>query len=225
MTYARKQQFAKRQRRDTSPYRRPVLRRQNAILNKQELKFFDTTFTTVAVDTSMELLNSVSSLNLVTQGDTASNRDGNIIEVKSLEYKFWLNFIPAAAATASTTVWFWIVMDRQPNGAAPAALTDIFTTNDAATCMPTVANQYRFKILRKEEITLDACAGVTTAYNNSSGVFKDYIKFKKPVQIRYNGNAGTTADVVTNNFFVVAGSKGSDDLVSVTGVTRIRFTG
>lgn len=227
-TFKTFKQASKRQRRDASPR----LRRQNAILNSQvdlrskyqELKYFDTTESGALIDNTMEALGFVTSRNLITQGDANTNRDGAVIQVKSFEYKFDLVYSPAASTTGSTTVWLWIVLDRQPNGAA-AGMTDIFTTTNGATAMPNVANQYRFKILRKHSIPIVCNAGVQTAFSEGRAGVSDYIKFKTPLEIRFTGNAGTIADVTRNNILIVAGTTGSDDAVAAVGATRVRFTG
>lgn len=199
-----------------------TLARQNAILNKAEVKWFDTTFGATTVDSTAELIGT--SLNLITPGDAGTNRDGATVTVKSIEYTFSFLQTPAAAATSATSVYFWLVQDRQPNGAAPA-LTDVLTTATACNAFPVVPNQYRFKILRKEVLDLNAQGGVTTAYNNTAGHFTGYVKFKKPVEIRFGSSGGTVADVLTNNFFIIMGSVYSDDTIVYNGATRVRFTG
>lgn len=193
-----------------------------SILNQQELKVGDTTFSGLTVDSTMEIPGG--SINLITQGDAVQNRDGNVVEVKSVEWSFDFQLQPAASANGSTVVHFWLIQDRQPNGAMPAIST-IFTSDNAALATTVAGNQYRFKILKRDVVVMNSPAGVTTAYNNSAAFLNGYHKFKKPVQIRFNGNAGTVADVSTNNFFVVMGSTFSDDLVTFSGWTRLRFTG
>lgn len=210
-----------------TPFTPPRPPSAKAVLNSQELKYCDTQITTT-IDATTEVINS--SLNIIPQGDTASSRDGNIVEVKSIEITGRLAFVPAAAATASTIVCIWVVLDRQPNGAAMSATgasTSYLTSIDgAATSMlPLPPNQWRFKTIAKFVIPLMATAGVTTAYNNSSAPITLYKKFKKPIQIRMIANGGTIADISTNNFAIVAGASDSDDLVSFTGQTRLRYTG
>lgn len=221
-TYKTYKQVAKRQRRDASPYRRPALRRQNAILNKAELKWFDTTIGATTVDSTAEVF--TGTLNNIVQGDAGNNRDGATVRVKSIEYHMSFLQTPAAAATSATTIYFWLIQDRQPNGAA-LTYADVLTTTTACNAFPVVPNQYRFKVLRREILDLNAGAGVTTAYNNTAGHFDGYVKFKEPVEIRFNGNAGTVADVASNNFFIIMGSVYSDDTIVANGGVRLRFTG
>lgn len=206
----------------------PIFTPQRAIssamwqLNKQELKAADVVFSALTVDSTMEL--PASTLNNVTQGDTVSSREGNSIMVKSIEWNFDFSQQPAAATTAASIVHFWLIQDRQPNGAAPG-VTTIFTSDNAAQATAIVGQQYRFKVLKKDVLVFNAAAGVSGAFNQCCQNLQGYYKFKKPVQVRFSGNAGTVADVTTNNFFIVMGSTYSDDTVVYTGWTRIRFTG
>jgi len=200
------------------------------ILNKQELKFFDTAIST-AIDTTTEV---ITQCNLVDQGDTASTRDGNIIEVKSLEIQGRFAQVPGAAANSAPIVYLWVVLDRQPNGAALTPVGAVGTTaylvdpsgnglNQAL--LPLPANQYRFKTLARIQVELTSPAGVTTAYNNVSKNFSWYKKFKKPIQIRFNSPGSGIVSVSTNNLSIVAGCTDADDTVSFIGTARIRFTG
>ena len=200
-----------------TPYRNT---RSEQLLNRQELKFLDTAISTT-LDTTLESINNIA---IVTQGDANNNRDGSSIYVKSIEITGRVANVPAAAATSAGIAWLWIVQDRQPNGAS-VAIADYLTTTVANTALPLVANQDRFKTLGKIIIPLNSQAGVTTAYNNQSQPVQWYYRFKKPLKIRYTGNAGTIADCSTNNLAIVGGAADSDDLIAFNGTARIRFTG
>lgn len=208
---------AKAKRPPFTPYRKT----QSAqLLNKQELKFLDTAVG-ITLDTTVE---QVTSLNLVTQGDANNNRDGSVIQVKSVQITGRVANVPAAAATSAGIAYIWVVLDKQPNGAAPT-VTDYLTSTTASTAMPLVNNQYRFKTLGRIVIPLNSQAGVTTAYNNQSQNVDWYYKFKKPLEIRFNGNAGTVADVTSNNIHLIAGAADADDIIAFNATFRIRFTG
>lgn len=216
-----KKQPSKRQKK--IPFVKTSLARQNAILNKQEVKVFDTALS-FNIDTTGEVP-ATGQLCLVTVGDTLNNRDGAVIEVKSLQIRAQFTFTPAAAATASGVTYLYVMLDKQCNGAA-AAVTDVMTSTTFADAMPNVPNQYRFKTIRRIPLVFTAPAGVTTAYNNVHAWIDEYIVFKKPIQIRYTASAGAITDVASNNLFLMAGASGAiDDLVTVTGTSRLRFTG
>lgn len=192
-------------------------------LQRQELKVFDTALS-FTFDATGEVPAS-GQLSLIQTGDTLNNRDGAVIMVKSLTIRGSLALVPAAAATASGIVYLYVVQDKQCNGAA-AAVTDVLTSTDLKSALGNVPNQFRFRIVRKFAVEMNSEAGVTTAYNNYTKHFEEYIEFKKPLEIRYTASAGAITDLASNNLFLIAGSTGTiDDLVTMTGVARLRFTG
>lgn len=193
--------------------------RQNA-LNVQELKFKDTAISTL-VDTTTEVINQIA---LITEGDGASNRDGQVVKVKSIRIVGRATQVPAAAATSAPIMYLWVVLDKQPNGAA-LAVTDFLTTTVAGSALPNTSFEWRFKTLTRLVIPLNSQAGVTTAYNNQAAPIEVFYKFKQPLEIRFSGTAGTVADVATNNLCLVAGAADSDDTITFTGTARLRFTG
>lgn len=199
------------------PYRNT---RTQQLLNKQELKFLDTAVG-ITLDTTVE---QVTTFNAITQGDANNNRDGSVVQVKSVQIQGRVANIPAAAATSAGIAYIWVVLDRQPNGAAPT-VTDYLIGTTAPTALPLVNNQYRFKTLGKIVIPLNSQAGVTTAYNNQSMPVEWYKSFKTPIEVRFNGNAGTVADVTTNNIHLIAGAADADDIIAFNANLRIRFTG
>jgi len=213
-----KGQAAKKQRiTDASPKRRIPK------FAKEELKVFDT-----SVDFFMDATGEVPAtgqLCFVQTGDTLNNRDGAVIHVKSLALRGVARFVPAAAATASTCGYIYVVLDRQANGAA-AAVTDVLTSADMSVAHGNVPNQFRFRILKKIPLVFNSQAGVTTAYNNFSHVIDEYIKFPTPVEMRYKASTGAITDLASNNIFLLAGTDAqSDDTIVVHMESRLRFTG
>jgi len=200
-----------------TPYRNT---RSQQLLNKQELKFLDTAVG-ITLDTTVE---EVTSLNLITQGDANNNRDGSVVQIKSCQITGRVANVPAAAATSAGIAYIWVVLDRQPNGAAPT-VTDYLTSTTASTALPLVNNQYRFRTLGRIVIPLNSQAGVTTAYNNQSLEVNWFKSFKTPIECRFKGDAGTVADVTTNNIHLIAGAADADDIIAFNATCRIRFTG
>lgn len=192
-------------------------------LNKAELKAFDTALS-FTFDATGEVPAS-GQLSLVQAGDAFNNRDGALIQVKSLRVKGYATAVFGAAAQGNTQCLLYLVQDRQCNGAAAGA-TDVMTGTDFGQALPNVPNAYRFKILKTIPLNFNATAGVTTAYNNMAILVDEYISFKKPVWIRYTASSGAITDVTGNNFFLLAGGFVSgDDIVSFVGTARLRFTG
>lgn len=185
-----------------------------------ELKFFDTDLD-FAFDTTGEVP-ATGQLVLIPQGDTESTRDGRQCTIKSVQIRGTVSFVPAAAATAATVAYMYLVLDKQCNGGA-AAITDVFTTNNMTRNHVNLANSDRFRILKKWVMTFNSPAGVTTAYNN---VIKP-IEFYKScnVPLNFSSTTGAITEIRSNNIFLCAGAIGSDDAVGMAGNCRVRFTG
>lgn len=190
-----------------------------------EIKFFDTQLTipfpiTGACSTSAATGN----IHIIPQGDTESSREGRIIRIRSVQLRGVLTYAPAATATASTSVFLVLLMDSQCNGANPA-ITDVFTTNAMRDNMINLANNKRFKILKRFSFDFASTAGVSTAYNNVSRVL-DYYKACN-VTITYDNSVTTGAITSTrqNSILMAYGSDASASLVTFNGASRIRFTG
>jgi len=184
-----------------------------------EKKFFDTAIS-FNFDNTMEVP-ATGQLALIPQGDTESTRDGRKAVVKSIQIRGALTFAPAAAASAGTITYLYLILDTQTNGAA-AAITDVFTSNVSHSNMLQLNNSGRFRILKKWVHVYNSGAGVTTAYNI---VTKSLEFFKKcNVPLDWNGTAGAITELRSNNIFLMAGSS-SDDLVNFDGTCRLRFYG
>lgn len=191
-------------------------------LNKAEMKAFDT-----ALSFNFDLTGEVPAtgqLCLVQAGDAFNNRDGALIQVKSLRVKGLATAVNGAGANGNQQCKLMIVQDRQCNGAA-AAVTDVMTGVGLLTDLPNVPNSYRFKVLRDLTLDMNATAGVTAAYLNNTKEIDEYVSFKKPIWIRYTASTGAITDVTGNNLFLLASCFPGDDIVSFVGTARIRFTG
>lgn len=179
-----------------------------------ELNFVDTTFTNVVVSTTAIL----TLVNGLTQGTTASTRVGRQILMKSVEIK---GHFVADSTTSITPVRCMLVLDHQPNGAAPA-FTDIYDTA-VPSSLRNISNKKRFKVLFDSGII--AITGNTSSSNENTLVpYEHYRKLKVPVQ--YNsGNAGTIADIATNSLYMcfIGGTASGTADAAFTGQLRIRY--
>lgn len=185
-----------------------------------ELKFFDTTLA-FTVDATGEVPAS-GQLCLIPQGTTESTRIGRRATIKSIHMKFLCQFAPAAAATAASHAFIYLVQDTQCNGAA-AAVTDVLTGSNLSQNLVNLANSGRFRILKKFKSRLVASTGATTAYNNSVQHFEWYKKCSIPIE--FSSTTGAITEIRSNNLFLLAGSDtASDDLISVGGTVRLRFS-
>ncbi len=184
-----------------------------------EQKFFDTTISGT-IDTTAEVPTG-GQLVLIPQGVTESQRVGRKAFIKSIQIRGTLNYAPGAAAAATAQNWIYLVMDTQANGAA-AAVTTVLTSNNLALAMRNLANQERFKVLKIFHFSMNATAGVTTAYNGIIRTWKYYKKCNIPIE--YSSTTGAITEIRSNNLFLLAGSQSGDDLTTIAAVCRVRFT-
>lgn len=179
-----------------------------------EWKYLDTTITFPVNDAG-----TVTLLNGMAPGTSATTRVGMNISIKSLECRF--NIQPDLAAGSNQVLRFIALLDRQPNGALPSSIAD-FITPAASYGLRTLANRKRFKILMDKTYSLPALEQERSVMQKHW-----YMKFKRPINVEYNtGVAGTIADISTNALYFVGIStlpSGNTD-GDCQGVARLRFT-
>jgi len=185
-----------------------------------ERKFFDTALA-FNFDVTAEVP-ATGQIVLIPQNDTESGRDGRTCTIKSIQIRGSVLFAPAAAATAATTGYLWVVLDTQCNGAA-AAVTDVFTSANAWSSMMNLSNSSRFRILKRFIIPVNPSAGATTAYNETVKPFEWFKRCNIPMQ--FSSTTGAITEIRTNNVFLIAGAVNSDDLLQFSGNARVRFVG
>jgi len=189
---------------------------------KPELKFLDTGIVAALVDSTAEIP-SGGQVCLIPQGDTESTRDGRQCTIESIVGRGSLLFAPGAGTSPATVVYLYVIQDTQCNGAA-AAVGDVFTGTNFATAFHNLANSKRFIVLKKLIVTMNSTCGVTTAYGPTIRPINFAIK--KNIPMEYSSTTGAIGEIKSNNVFYMVGSDGnSDDLVTFTMNTRIRFRG
>jgi len=117
----------------------------------------------------------------------------------------------------------YIILDTQCNGAAAAAA-DVYVGSPIVTHI-NLANSSRFRIIKSWDHVWNPMAGVTTAYINTTKYINFYKKCNIPLQ--FSAATGAITEIRTNNLFLLAGASAAaiDDLVSINGNCRLRFTG
>jgi len=176
----------------------------------------------VNIAVGVNLTATLTLLNGLAPGTGASERIGMKVSIRSIEMRYNLEVTPATGLEQTNRVL--LVLDRQCNGAAPGALTDIIT---AASCQAprNLANRKRFKIIMDKSYAMGATAVATG--NPTSRWIKKYIKLGRPIVEEFNtGVAGTVADISSNSlYFVTIGSIVAGDADSVLNATiRLRYT-
>lgn len=202
------------------PAMRPVAFYGRKATRGAELKFFDT-----ALAFSFDLTGEVPAtgqLVLIPQGVTESTRVGRKCVVQSITMRGVSLLQPAAAAQTATTVVMMLVQDRQCNGAAAGA-TDVMTSTNFTSAFRNLSNSSRFKILKKWRWNYNPAAGISTAFSNTIKSFDWSRKLNVPLE--FSSTTGAITELKSNNLFLLAGADGnSDDLVTVQGNCRVRFS-
>lgn len=186
-----------------------------------ELKFFDTALS-FSVDATGEIP-ATGQLALIPQGNAENNRIGRKCTVKSIELGGTATWVPAASATGGGQVVMYLVQDTQTNGAV-ASVIDVFESVNLTYALRELANEERFKVLKKITMTFNAAAGVSGAYAYVTRSWSIKKRLNIPLEFASPPAADIT-DLKTNNLFLIAGTNStSDDSVVVQGNCRLRFS-
>lgn len=152
----------------------------------------------------------------ITQGTGDSSRTGNIIKVGAL----WFNL--TFTDTVMNVIRAVLLWDRQPNGAG-AGVSDVLVTSDINSAFnPNTVIGHggkRFKVILDTQLVINPPIAAT----NTPARYNRRLTFAGGgVPVVYGGNAGTVADMTTNNlFWVLVSSSGTCDL---NGNLQIKFT-
>lgn len=187
-----------------------------------ELKFFDTALSFL-VDTTGEVP-ATGQLTLIPQGVTESTRIGRRCTIKSIQIRGTAVWNPAAGNVGATISYIYLVWDKQCNGAA-ASVTDVLTSNLMSTALANLENSDRFIILKRFVIPQQSEAGVNGAFSINQFPIDYYRKCNIPIDFDSSASTGALTTIKSNNLFLLAGSEAvTDDLVSVNGTCRLRFS-
>lgn len=191
--------------------------------NATERKFFDTALS-AAVDATAEIPTG-GQLCLIPQGATQSTRVGRMCTIKSVQFNGVVNMaLQNQAAASGDIVHMILVLDKQANGAA-AAVTDVFTGANMADALINMANSSRFVILAHKRIPLQLQVSAVGTGTQSAGMVLP-IKFyhKCNVPLEYSSTAGAITELKSNNLFWILGASFLDDVCTVGGNSRVRYT-
>lgn len=150
-------------------------------------------------------------LNLVVTGDSAGDRTGRKIMMKSFYQRYTFSSL---AATRGQQIRILVVYDKQPNGAL-AAITDVLTVNDF-NALNNLNNSERF---------VTVCDYVSPPVSGSTNlILSDKIFKKLNLETVYGTTAGTIADVNTGALIAYIGFNGPIDATCLISYkARIRF--
>jgi len=184
-----------------------------------ELKYFDTA-NAFNIDSTGEVP-ATGQLCLIPMGAGASARIGRDVCIHSLHLKWNLNYSPGAVTTGVTSVGIYLLLDKQANGAA-AGVTDVFTGNELTQDHLNLENSDRFCVLKRWHLVFKSRAGVSADFADDLKNIEYFMRLNIP--LKYSGSTGAITELKTNNIFVMASAFASDDLVTVSGTTRLRYS-
>lgn len=189
-----------------------------------ELKFFDTAVDLDPIPGNGTIV--ASSINLVPQGITESNRIGRKCAIRHISWKYQLQLLEIdalATPVSAASVRIIIYIDKQANGAA-AAVTDIVEANSFQAHY-NLANQSRFTFLMDKVHTLNylTLASDTDAVVSSANVKRDYTFVKRcNIPIEFDSTTGALTEIRSNNIGMMMLT--STGTATLTSVFRVRYS-
>jgi hypothetical protein len=196
-------------------------RRTQGRLNK-ELKNFDNINNLALSGASSQIqlpssLNSGALLVGLAQGTTANTRTGRKILVKKVQVVANVTF--AGGATSSDVFKWWLVLDKQANGAYPTSVSDIWAAEFVGEELRNLDTSSRYKIMAAGQMEFASGAGVAGAYDSQVKMLN--IELPCNLLVEMSSTAGAITEIKNNNILLCSGSL--NDACTVSGSSRIRF--
>ena len=149
-----------------------------------------------------------------------NQRIGKEINIVKLKIRGHFNVFSQEAQAGSvpaTVIRFGIFQDMQTNGTQAGGqlvMTPTNTNAQAPFTFQNIDNFGRFKVLKDKTCVIQDpnLAGSDTVHdvNARTHIFKMTLKFRKPIQVRFNNtNGGTIADIIDNSLHFFANSNGN----------------
>jgi hypothetical protein len=212
-SYSKKSRYSKYSKYGNTAYTVSKRALQIALMTKKllnvEYKIIDTQLSLAAISTTANILQ----LTNIAQGTSDITREGNQIKISSIQFKYYMEI---NASTTATALRFILVQDKQTNGAiyTPGDLLEDASPTDVIVSPNNLGNKFRFRILYNKVHTL--------SQNGSRMQYKEFYK-KVELPIRYDGNAGTIADVNTNSLSMFIVSDEATNTPIIDMFVRLRF--
>jgi len=191
-------------------------------LNKELKNFDNIAGLSIAANDSFTLPSSLATGALLVglgQGTTALTRTGRKILVKQVQIKAAVTMTPGAGAAPTTIYKWYLIQDRQANGAYPTANTDIWASVVAGYEMRNLDTTHRYHVMASGMMEFASGAGVNGAYDP---VVKQLdINHKCNMLVEMSSTAGAIGEIKSNNILFFATD--INGLCSTAGSSRIRF--
>ncbi len=191
----------------------------------RELKFHDIDVNQTAADLSGGVILNTSSINLIAQGTSESERIGRKCTVRNINWRGTLTLIGASTIGTNAIVRLILVLDKQCNGAAPTVLGVLESANYQS--FNNLSNKGRFQTLSDQQYVLNpqASAGNGTA-NDSAPVNLQFACYKKVgIDLEFDSTTGAITEIRSNNLFILAISAASTANFTLDSKVRLRFEG
>jgi len=208
--------------------------RTRGVYAKGETKYFDSLLTVTAIsastnwtgteyDPNVVPVASINTLFAPTQGAGINQRIGKACKVYKIRIQGEIQ-TPAqtnqVVADAASVIRLALVQDMQTNSTQCQG-EQVFTPPATATAtlaveaFQNIDNFGRFKVLKDKHIKVSNPSitwdGTNIEQSGDVRRFKWTIKFKKPVEVRFNStNGGTIADIVDNSWHIMANNTSTD---------------
>lgn len=189
-----------------------------------ELKFHDVDIDDASISAAGTILNS-GSVNLIAQGVTESTRIGRKCVIKSINWRYALQFNETdgvSDATDPDIVRVIMYLDRQANGAT-ATVTGILEADNFQS-FNNLANKSRFTILHDNMVPMFTKAGGGNGTTSDwAGNTKHFSFFKKcDIPLEFDSTAGAITELRSNNIGVLVLAR-QGALVTLDSKLRLRF--
>ncbi len=183
----------------------------------KELNFKDTT--TTAAPLTGWLIDSGALF--IAQGTAESTRIGRQVFVHSIHGQGKVQLDEDATGKDGCVFRYALILDKQANGAAPAAL-DLFETDGVAS-HKNLANSKRFVTLKTGEMVFNR---IGSAGSETIGWLDCGHVFRKPIPIEYTSTTGTLSEIKSNNIIFVYARTLLDgtQVMSIDIRWRVRYT-
>lgn len=190
-----------------------------------EKKYFDTAFGSTNITLAGVF---TSSWNLIPQATTKNARIGNKCTLTNINVH---GFVALASQTANNVLGDkvrWIVfVDRQANGAVPAAISDLIQTMPGATTdihsFRNMDNVDRFVILKDKTYTLNQ--GSQSGALGSAQVLRE-IKMNKKcnIPLEFSSTTGVITEIRSNNVMSLFINTAGNNLSAYAMTVRVKFS-
>jgi len=166
----------------------------------------------------------VSHCTQISQGDGQGNRTGNVINVRKLDFGFYLLRSSSHTFSVGNAKFRWaVVVDKeQVTDTAPVALSAFEYPNAPWADFPQVLNNERFRYLHVSpcydlaQMALNSVTAVPTIPN--------HFKFHWEGEIKVGYNGSSTTDIEKNGIYIIYMTFGTNDEIQTSGHVRVQFT-